>query len=197
MNWKECKELIRQDYAQVVREPHVAVYQAVGWGGVKKLLSNASYKITFWFRIGSYLKEKRNPFWKLLYGIVVMIYKHNQFKTGIQLPLGTKVGGGIHFPHFGCQIINYASSIGEDVMIYQGVTIGSMQGKGGAPKIGNRVVLFSGACIIGDVTIGDNCVIGAGSVVTKDILSGCVAAGMPAKVVSQRGEDIVNRYLVK
>ncbi len=33
MNWKECKELIRQDYAQVVREPHVAVYQAVGWGG--------------------------------------------------------------------------------------------------------------------------------------------------------------------
>ena len=82
------------------------------------------------------------------------------------------------------------------LQIFQGVTIGTTRSKEGSPKIGNNVILFSGARVIGGVTIGDNCVIGAGAVVTKDVPSGCVAAGIPAKVVSQNGEEITRLYIV-
>lgn len=195
MDWKECKHLIKADYFQLMSNTKYTTVQLIN-GMIIKIITNASFKITFWFRLGSYLRTKKNPLWKPFCFIVAVIYKHNQFKTGIQLPLGTKVGGGIVFPHYGCQIIHYASSLGENVQIFQGVTIGSMRGRGGAPKIGSNVILFSGARVIGDITIGDNCVIGAGAVVTKDVPSGCVAAGVPAKVISQKGEDITKRYIV-
>lgn len=153
--------------------------------------------MTFWYRIGKYLKSKRNPFAKLFFAFVKIIYKHVQYKTGTQLPFGTKAGGGLQFPHFGCQIIHYAATLGNNVLIFQGVTIGSMRGKSGVPRIGNNVILFSGARIIGGVTIGDNCVVGAGAVVTKDVPSGSVVAGVPAKVISQKGEEITKLYIVQ
>jgi len=127
--------------------------------------------------------------------MVMIIYKHYQYKTGCQLYLGTKVGGGLLFPHYGCQIIHYAAELGENVQIFQGVTIGTTRSKEGAPKIGNNVILFSGARVIGGVTIGDNVVVGAGAVVIKDVPSGSVVAGMPAKVVSQKGEEITKLYI--
>ena len=109
--------------------------------------------------------------------------------------LGTKVGGGLVFPHYGCQIIHYAAELGENVQIFQGVTIGTTRSKEGAPKIGNNVILFSGARVIGGVSIGDNVVVGAGAVVIKDVPSGSVVAGSPAKVVSQNGEEITKLYI--
>ena len=194
MEWKECKELIKKDYAQLVGNSSVSNHQ-VFIGGIKKLFTNASFKVTFWFRIGSLLQQKKLFCYKPIYWIVKLIYRHYQYKTGAQLYLGTKVGGGLMFPHYGCQIIHYSAELGEYVQIYQDVTIGSMRGKNVIPKIGSKVVLFAGAKVIGGVTIGDNCVIGAGAVVTKDVPSGCVAAGVPAKIVSQRGEEICNQYI--
>ena len=125
------------------------------------------------------------------------IYKHNAYKTGIQLPFGTKVGGGLHFPHYGCQIIHYDAKLGNNVWIFQGVTIGCMRGKRGAPNIGNNVILFSGARVIAGVTLGDNVVVGAGAVVIHDVPSGSVVAGVPAKVVSQKGEEITRLYIAE
>lgn len=66
---------------------------------------NASFKMTFWFRIGSYLGTKKHIY-KLLYWIVFFIHKHNQYVTGIQLALGTSIQQGITFPHFSCIVIN-------------------------------------------------------------------------------------------
>lgn len=193
MKWSECRDLIFYDYAQLVGDIKITKKE-VFVGSLKKLITNASFKVTFWFRIGSFLKTKSLLF-KPFYYLVCIIYRHYQYKTGIQLYLGTKVGGGLFFPHYGCQIIHYAACLGKNVQIYQGVTIGTIRGRGAAPRIGNNVVLFSGAKIIGDVTIGDNCVVGAGAVVTKDVPSGCVVAGVPAKILSQKGEEIVNLYV--
>ena len=159
-----------------------------------KLITNASFKVTFWFRIGSYLQAKQCVLFKPLYWFVSWIYMHYKFKTGIQMPLGTQIGPGLVFPHFGCQVIHEGSIIGNNAHIFQRVTIGGMKGEG-VPRIGNNVVVFGGSNIIGNVTIGDNAVIGAGAVVIKDVPSGSVVAGVPARVVSQRGEEIVKQYI--
>ena len=75
MDWIECKALIKADYSQLVGNANVTRKQVI-LGGTKKLITNASFKVTFWFRIGSYLKGKRNPMYKPLFLIVAMLYKH-------------------------------------------------------------------------------------------------------------------------
>ncbi len=184
MKWKECKQLIKDDYSRLNKRR---------FGMIGYLITNHSFKITFWFRLGSYLKEK-GGICKILLVPIWLIYKHNQYKTGIQLPFCTNVGGGLKFSHFGTIIVHYDAILGRNCTIFQGVTIGSMRGKGN-PKIGNNVVMFSGARIIGNVTLGDNSVIGAGAVVVKNVESGDVVAGVPAKVVSHNGNEIANLYL--
>jgi serine O-acetyltransferase len=165
-------------------------------GGVKYLLTNASFKITFWFRIGSYLRTKNNILYKILYALVAIIYKHNQYITGIQLPLGTKVGQGLSFSHFSCIVINNSAQIGNNCTIFQGVTIGGVRGpKGGVPTIGNNVVLSSGAKIIGNICIGNNVIVGAGAVVVDNLPDNAVAVGIPAKVISYNGKDNTQYYL--
>lgn len=190
MNFKYCKLLIQEDLNRFgINKGCFAL--------IFKLITNASFMITFWLGIGTWLKGKRG-IWKILYWIVFFIHKHNQYKTGIQIPIGTKVGGGLHFPHFGTIIIHESAIIGNNCTIFQGVTIGGMRGpKGGVPSIGNNNLLFSGAKIIGMVTTGNNVVVGAGAVVLKDLEDNSVAVGIPAKVISHDGAQKVNYYLRK
>lgn len=90
-------------------------------------------------------------------------------------------------------MINEKASIGENVTIFQGVTIGSMRGKG-APTIGNNVVIAAGAAIIGKVKVGNNCFIGANAVVVKDVPDGAVVVGNPAKIINFNGAHNVSLY---
>lgn len=187
MKWKECRQFISSDLGRLTSRR---------FGGVRCLITNASFKITFWFRLGSFLKGKRCIFLRILYGFICVIYKHYQYLTGIQLPLGTNVGSGLLFSHFSCIIINGATVIGNNCTIFQGVTIGSVRGsKGGVPVIGDNVVLSSGAKIIGNVHIGNNVMIGAGAVVVTDIPDNAVAVGMPAKVISLNGKENTQYYI--
>ena len=77
--------------------------------------------------------------------------------------------------------------------IFQGVTIGSMRGKG-VPVIGNNVVIAAGAKVIGDVRIGNNVFIGANAVVVKDVPDGAVVGGNPARIISMKGAQYVSYY---
>lgn len=94
-----------------------------------------------------------------------------------------KIGGGLVFHHAFATIIS-ASEIGENCHIFQQVTIGN--GRTGIPKLGNNVRIYAGAKIFGNITIGDDVLIGANSVVTKDVPSHSVIAGIPAKVIKKR-----------
>lgn len=165
-------------------------------GGVIYLATNASFKITFWFRIASFFKQKKGLFYYCLYVLSFVVYKHYNYKTGIQLPPGTNVGRGLLFGHFSCIVINGATSIGRNCTIYQGVTIGSARGKG-IPTIGDNCVIFAGAKIIGNVKIGNNVVIGANAVVLKDIPDNCICAGVPAKIINEDSSETINLYLGK
>jgi len=84
MTWKETKELINADYARLPKRR---------MGKLGYLLTSHSFKITFWFRLGSFLKGK-SGLWRILLLFVSAIYKHNSYKTGIQMPFGTPVRGG-------------------------------------------------------------------------------------------------------
>lgn len=188
MTWEECKTQISLDLKRLTNINKK--------GGVKYIMTNASFRITFWFRIGCYLKEKRNWFHKILYGIVFLIHKHNQYLTGIQIAFGTQIGSGLTFSHFSCIVINSGAIIGKNCTIFQGVTIGSIRGiKGGVPTIGDNVIIFAGAKIIGNVKIGNNTVIGANAVVTHNIPDNSVAVGIPAKVISNNSKNIVKYYI--
>ena len=175
-----CLSLIRSDLTRLKKGKYL-FFQCIRF-----LITNASFKITFWFRIGSYLKNRNDIISKILYFLVILIYKGKQYKTGIQLPLGTPIGKGLSFSHFSCIVINNGSFIGDFCTIFQGVTIGSVRGKG-APKIGNYVVIAAGAKVIGDITIGNNVFIGANAVVASNIPDNAVVGGIPAKIINMKG----------
>lgn len=107
---------------------------------------------------------------------------------------GTDIGKGLCFSHFSCIVINNGCHIGENCTIFQGVTIGSARGKG-IPTIGNNVVICANSSIIGNIKVGDNVMIGAGAVVTKDIPDNAVVVGNPARIISYDGPNHVALYL--
>lgn len=189
MKWNETKILIKSDLNRLGNINK--------WNSIKYLINNASFKITFWFRIGSYLQSHKGFIYKILYMFVLLIHKHNQYLTGIQLPFGTKIGKGLCFSHFSCIVINRNCVIGSNCTIFQGVTIGSVRGpKGGTPIIGNNVAICAGAKIIGKVNIGNNVIIGAGAVVVNDISDNSVAVGIPAKTISKNGKINTEYYQI-
>lgn len=133
--------------------------------------------------------------YKVLYLLSFMIHRHNQYKTGIQIPLGTSVGSGLCFSHYSCVVINVGAKIGKNFTIFQGCTVGSVRGpKGGVPTIGDNVVMCSGSKIIGNVKVGNNVMIGAGAVVVKNVPDNAVVVGIPARVVNYSGLEQVSYY---
>ena len=104
-----------------------------------------------------------------------------------RIDIHTKIKGGMITGHPYSTIIN-ANEIGENFYINQLVTIGEEKGK--KPTIGNNVSVCTGAIVIGGITIGNNCIIGAGSVVTKSIPDNCVVVGNPARIIKKDGKKV-------
>lgn len=145
-------------------------HNAFRGGYLRFLLTNHSIRILFWMRICQYLASKGKCFW-LLFALALLIYKHQEWKTGIQIPYDTSIGAGAFFPHHGCIIINGNAVIGDNCTIYQGVTIGysGHWPDGGVPSLGNNVTIYPGAKVFGHITLGDNVTVGANCVVCKDV----------------------------
>lgn len=104
-----------------------------------------------------------------------------------------KVGCGLVIQH-GHSTIIHAKSIGAHCQVWQNVTIGKSRPGGGLPEIGNDVMIFTGAVVLGEIKIGDNVVIGANAVVTKSVPNNCTVAGNPAMIIRENGVR-VNKQL--
>src|SRR5689334_14116963 len=109
-----------------------------------------------------------------------------EITTGISIPAEASIGQGLLIHHFGGIIIHSAAIIGENCTIYHGVTLGDRGGYGGAPRIGHRVLIGAGAKLIGEIEVGDDCVIGANAVVHTSVPANHLAVGVPAVVKSRR-----------
>jgi len=113
-------------------------------------------------------------------------------KTGIEIHPGATLGRRLFIDHGTGVVIGETAEIGDDVTIYQGVTLGGTGKDSGKrhPTIGNGVVIGSGAKVLGAFKVGDGSKIAAGSVVLREIPPNSTAVGVPAKVVKQDGRRI-------
>ena len=109
-------------------------------------------------------------------------------KPGLKYTIGRRLvidhGTGI--------VIGETTEIGDDCLIYQGVTLGGTGKDTGKrhPTLGNHVMVSAGAKVLGPITIGDNCRVAAGAVVLKDVPPGCTVVGVPAHIARKDGEKV-------
>ena len=110
-------------------------------------------------------------------------------KTGIEIHPGATIGRRLVIDHGTGIVIGETAEIGDDVLIYQGVTLGGTGKETGKrhPTIGNNVLIGAGAKVLGPFTVGDNSNIAAGAVVLEEIPPDCTAVGVPARVVRRNG----------
>ncbi len=115
----------------------------------------------------------------------------SRFLTGIEIHPGAKIGEGFFIDHGMGVVIGETSEIGDNVTLYQGVTLGgtSHQRTKRHPTLGDNVVVGVGAQLIGAITIGDNTKVGAGSVVVTSVPANATVVGVPGRVVALRNPD--------
>jgi len=128
-----------------------------------------------------HLKSRKNPLARALSWCCVIQHHFWSAVTGADIPLNSKIGGGLLIPHPNGIVFHPGVVIGPNCLIYQQVTLGS-NGKG-LPRIGGHVDIGAGAKILGPVTIGNDARVGANAVVTRDVKPGITVVGIPAKPV--------------
>lgn len=116
-----------------------------------------------------------------------------RFFTGIEIHPGAKIGKGLCIDHGMGVVIGETAEIGNDVLIYHGVTLGGTGKDKGKrhPTIGDNVVIGAGAKVLGPIHIGDGAKIGANAVVVKDVPAGATAVGIPAKNLIRTNATII------
>jgi serine O-acetyltransferase len=143
-----------------------------------------SHRIAHWF----YMKR--------FYTMARFISQCNRFITGIEIHPGACIGQRFFIDHGMGVVIGETCEIGDDVLLYQGVTLGGTGKEKGAkrhPTIGNNVVISAGAKVIGSFTVGDNSRIGANAVVLTEVPSNSTVVGIPGKIVKRNGVRVVGR----
>lgn len=113
--------------------------------------------------------------------------------TGIEIHPGAQIGRRLFIDHGMAIVIGETTIIGDDVTLYQGVTLGGTGKQKGKrhPTIGNNVSIGSGAKILGNITVGDNCRVGAGSVVLRNVPDNSTIVGVPGHIVLRDGKRVV------
>lgn len=130
------------------------------------------------YRVANRLYKLKIPIIPKVIKLLIFLIYNSSIPYECEIGKNTKLGyGGI------AVVIHKKAKIGENCVISQCVTIGGKKGCTELPIIGNNVFIGAGANILGNITIGDNCIIGANSVVVKSIPSNSVVAGVPAKVL--------------
>ncbi|MFS8630029.1 MAG: serine O-acetyltransferase [Bacillales bacterium] len=130
------------------------------------------------------------------YFLARLISQISRFFTGIEIHPGAKIGRRFFIDHGMGVVIGETCEIGDNVTIYQGVTLGGTGKEKGKrhPTIKDNVLISAGAKVLGSITIGENSKIGGGSVVLKDVPPNSTVVGIPGRVVRQNGKR-VNRDL--
>ena len=127
---------------------------------------------------------KVRPLRVVWYVVNLLSQKLIEMITGITIPETVRIGRRLQIEHFGGIILHGSVVIGDDCLIRHGVTLGNRRADAPteAPTLGNHVDIGAGAKILGAVTLGDRCRIGANTVVTLDVPADAIAVGVPARI---------------
>jgi serine O-acetyltransferase len=149
--------------------------------GVEVLLSYSGLHAVWGYRLAHRLHEAR------LYLPARLVSQAVRFLTGVEIHPGARIGRRFFIDHGMGVVIGETAVIGDDVMLYHGVTLGGVSSNRVKrhPTLGDDVVVGTGASILGDVTIGAGSVVGAQAVVLADAPAGSLLTGIPAKARSR------------
>jgi len=128
-------------------------------------------------------------FWKFFSRLLSHL---SRFFTGVEIHPGARIGRRFFIDHGSGIVIGETAEVGDDVLMYHQVTLGgtTLQKVKRHPTIGNSVLIGMGAKIVGAITVGDHCRIGANAVVNKDIPPHCTVVGVPGRIVIRENERI-------
>lgn len=172
---QNLKEEIR-----IVRERDPAIHSSM------EVFLYPSFKVMLHYRMAHRLYESGHYFWARY------ISQRGARKTGIEIHPGAKIGKGFFIDHGNGVIIGETTVIGNNVTLYQGVTLGGTGKEQGKrhPTIGDNVMISAGAKVLGSFTIGENSKIGAGSVVLSPVPPNSTVVGVPGRVVRRGNQPL-------
>ncbi len=150
------------------------------------LLCYPGLHAVLWHRIARPLYRAR------LYVLARLVSHLARFLTGIEIHPGAKIGKRLFIDHGMGTVIGETAEIGDDVLLYQGVTLGGTGNECGKrhPTVGNNVVIGTGAAVLGNIALGDGVKVGAGSVVVHNVPAGATVVGIPGRVVRGATETL-------
>lgn len=163
----------------IIRQRDPAIHSSM------EVLLYPSFKVMLHYRLAHKLYLKKHYF------LARWVSQRGVRKTGIEIHPGAQIGKGFFIDHGNGVIIGETTIIGDNVTLYQGVTLGGTGKEQGKrhPTLGNNIMIGAGAKVLGSCSIGDNCKIGAGSVVLEDVPGGCTVVGVPGRVVKRANQD--------
>jgi serine O-acetyltransferase len=150
------------------------------------LLTYSGLHALVFYRIANGLRRIGVPF------LPRLISQTAKFLTGIEIHPGATIGNGLFIDHGMGVVVGETAIIGDNVTMYQGVTLGGTGKEKGKrhPTIGENVVIGAGAKVLGNITIGSNSYIGANAVVIKDVPDNSTVVGVPGRITKQEGRKI-------
>lgn len=170
---------VRQEI-QVIRERDPAIKSNM------EVFLYPSFKVILSYRVAHKLYLKKHYFWAR------WISQRAARKTGIEIHPGATIGKGLFIDHGSGVIIGETTIIGDNVTLYQGVTLGGTGKEQGKrhPTLRDNVMVSAGAKVIGSFTIGENSKIGAGSVVLEEVPPNCTVVGVPGRIVRMDNKKV-------
>ena len=174
-----------QNEIKVIRERDPAIHSDM------EVFLYPSFPVMLHYRIAHklYLKEH--------YFLARWISQRGVRKTGIEIHPGAQIGENFFIDHGNGVIIGETAVVGNNVTLYQGVTLGGTGKEHGKrhPTIGDNVMISAGAKIIGSFTVGENSKIGAGSVVIEEVPPNCTVVGVPGRIVKRNNQKLVREEM--
>jgi serine O-acetyltransferase len=173
-------KIIRQDIRAIVEQDPAAknlVEVLLCYSGLHAIII---HRIAHWFFIHKLTTLAR------------IISQFGRFITGIEIHPAAKIGKGFFIDHGTGVVIGETAEIGNNVTIYQGVTLGGTGKEKGKrhPTIGDNVMIAAGAKVLGSIKIGNNVKVGAGSVVLDPVPDNCTVVGVPGRIVIRDGAKV-------